>query len=512
MPSFFAPGRQTPAKTLSWRIKTFLASQVIVSNVNTEVDQHPEAQWVNESAPLAQRVAIEARVLGKLCWPIIIIQLLQMAVFVVDTIMAGRYSATDLAGVAIGGAVWVPTFLFLMGTLSALTPTVAQLHGANNSQPIRHYVYQGFWQAIALAIPIMILVHYVEPVFALFRVDENILPIATQYLQAVATGLPALLAFNVLRFFSEGLSLTRPAVYASTLGLVVNVPLNYIFIFGKFGLPALGGVGCAWASAISFWLMFIFMAIYIALHQQYQPYSLYKKVIGFERDKCFELLKIGLPIGGSHFVEASLFCVIAVLLSSLGPIVVASHQIALNVCALAFMIPLSLSMALTIRVGFLVGAKQKHEARFTAFLGLLFAIAFGCCSALLLFLTRESIATLYNDSKEVIALTSSLLIYGAVFQLSDALQVTAAGALRGFKDTRIPMLIMLLSFWIISLPFGYILSLTDLFGPPWHAKGFWLGLVIGLTITSILLIIRLHYMSKTVNTTTEPGDFHEHTA
>lgn len=460
------------------------------------LNEHPEEILVNEQAPLKQRLLLEASVLTRLCGPIIVIQLLQMAVFVTDTVMAGRYSAADLAGVAIGGAIWVPTFLFLMGTLSALTPTVAQLHGAKNYSPIKHYVYQAFWQALGMSVPIVILAQYLAPLFQLFNVDDAILPIANNYLRAVVIGLPAVLAFNVLRFYSEGLSLTRPALYASLLGLVLNVPLNYILIFGKFGFPELGGVGCAWASAFSFWIMFFFMAIFVKFKQDYHPYQLYQKVIGIEKSRMAELFKIGLPIGGSHFVEASLFCVIAILLSSLGPVMVASHQIALNVSALMFMIPLSLSMGLTIRVGFLVGAQQSHEARFTSFLGLALCVAFALGSGIFLYLFRYQIASLYNDSADVIQLTGTLLVFAAVFQISDALQVTAAGALRGYKDTRMPMFIMLLSFWIISLPIGYTLSLTDIFGPPLYARGFWFGLVLGLTITSILLILRLRIISK----------------
>ncbi len=460
-----------------------------------EVEGHPEALLVNENAPFKVRALIEAKVLARLGMPIIVIQLLQMAVLVVDTIMAGRYSATDLAGVAIGGAVWVPTFLFLIGTLSSLTPVVAQFHGAKQVQPIAAYVYQSFWQAMALCLPVFLIAYSLTSVFTLFGVDDSILPIADRYIQVIVLGLPAVLGFNVLRFFSEGLSLTKPAVYASLLGLIINIPLNYVLIFGKFGFPELGGVGCAWASAACFWVMFLFMAVFVALKSDYSTYHLYKKIIGFHRKPSMELFKIGLPIGCSHFVEASVFCVIAVLLSSLGPIIVASHQIALNVAALVFMIPLALGMALTIRVGFLVGAQQYQEARFAAFLGLIGAVGFAFASGLMLFLLRYEIASWYNDSPDVIQLAGSLLVFAAIFQLSDALQVAAAGALRGFKDTRIPMMIMLFSFWVISLPIGYILSLTDVFGPPWHAKGFWLGLVIGLTITSVLLIIRLAYIS-----------------
>lgn len=473
---------------------------------NTEFNQAPETLMVSERAPLLKRLSLEGKVLAKLCLPIVVIQLLQMGVVVLDTVMAGRYSAIDLAGVAIGGAIWIPTFLFLVGTLSSLTPTIAQLHGAKRLGPIGLYVYQGIWLSLLLAVPVMIAAQFTGPLLRIFAVDEHILPIAEQYLAIVVLGLPAVLAFNTFRFFSEGLSLTRPAAYASLIGLLVNFPLNYVMIFGKWGFPELGGIGCAWASVISYWAMLIFMLTWVALRKEYRVYHIFQKIIGLKRKETTELLKIGLPIGGAHFIEASFFCVIAILLSSLGPTVVASHQIALNVSALVYMIPLSISMALTIRVGFLVGAKQGHEARFMAFLGLSFAVLFSLFNAVLLYAFRFPLAELYNSSADVIELTASLLTFAAIFQLSDGLQVSAAGALRGYKDTRMPMLIMMVSFWVISLPIGYMLSLTDIFGPPRYARGFWLGLVIGLGITSILLIYRLHQFSSRVITQLEGKD------
>lgn len=410
--------------------------------------------------------------------------------------MAGRYSAADLSGVAIGGSIWFPVFMFLLGILSSLMPTVAQFHGSNNVAPVAKYVQQSMMQALAFSPLVFILGFYMPQLLELIQVDVATQPIASGYVRAMALGLPAVLGFNVLRFFSDGLSLTRPAVVASVVALAVNIPLNYLLIFGKFGFPEMGGVGCGWASAISFWVMFLFMAAVVFAKKSYAPFHLLKNFHPPHWPTHKSLLKVGLPIGFSYFVESSMFGVIALFLASLGPTVVAAHQIALNFSALVFMVPLSLSMALTVRVGFLVGAQQTQEARFTAHLGFVFAIVYGLVSALMLFFFRSNIASLYSENPEVVAMAATLLSYAAFFQLGDVLQVTAAGVLRGYKDTRVCMLIMIFSFWCFSLPIGYTLAMTDWFGHPWHAEGFWLGLVIGLFTTGAMLVWRFNSIAK----------------
>jgi len=443
-----------------------------------------------------QRAQQEGRMLVKLGSPILVAQLLQVAVVAVDTIMAGRYSAEDLSGVAIGGSIWFPVFLALFGVLSALTPTVAQLHGAGKAARISTQVYQSIWMSLLISPLLIIGVNFFEPLFIAINVDAGIRPISLDYLYAMAFGLPALLLFNVLRFFSDGLSMTRPAVMASVIGLLVNIPLNYLLIYGKWGLPELGGAGCGWASMISFWVMLTYLTLVIWFKKAYQAYGVFKQVKPPHWPTMRTLLTIGIPIGFAHFIESSMFSVIALFLASLGPTSVAAHQIALNVAALVFMAPLSLAMALTIRVGFLLGSKEVANARYCAFYGLVIAAVYAVFSATALYAFRTDIATLYNAQPAVIQMTSTLLIYAAIFQLGDALQVTAAGALRGYKDTRIPMYVMALTFWCFGLPLGYTLGLTNIFGEPLHAEGFWIGLVVGLAATGVLLIWRLGVISR----------------
>ena len=437
----------------------------------------------------------EAKTLTLLSAPIVATQLLQIFVVVLDTLMSGRYNASALAGVAVGGSLWIPIFLFLIGTLSSITPTVAQLTGANKLDQIAIQVHHGFWK-ILLFYPLVLLVAWViDDVFVLMKVDEEIAPIGVGYFRALVWGLPAALGYNVLRYYSDGMSFTRPAMTASLIGLLVNAPLNYVLIFGKFGFPEMGGVGCGWASTISFWVMFLYMVVVVRFGKRYQQASLFEKIHWPQRQVLMGLLKLGTPIGLSLLAESSIFSMIALFLAPFGAVQVASHQIALNVASLVFMIPLSLAMALTIRVGHLVGAQQQREVLLTGKLGIAMALIYAAASAGLLALFNEMIARLYNSESEVVLLASSLIIFAAVFQLADSLQVTLAGILRGYKDTRVPMYITVFAFWGIGLPVGYGLGILGWSGEPLLATGFWIGLVSGLASAAVLLGIRYRWLS-----------------
>lgn len=437
----------------------------------------------------------EARALMVIGGPILIAQLLQIATVVVDTIMAGNASAEDLSGVAIGASIWVPLFLAMLGLLSALTPTVSHLAGASRHAAIPQQVHQSLWILIALMPPAFLLIRNLEPLFTFMQVNERILPIALGYLQAMVWGLPALMGYNVLRFYCDGLSVTRIAMFASIVGLLVNVPLNYALIFGHWGLPELGGVGCGWASAISYWVMFLFVAGYVSFARRFAGVRLFARLYPPRLRDITVLLRLGIPIGIAHMVETSAFSMISLFLAIYGPVVVASHQIALNVASLVFMVPLSIGLAQTIRVGYLVGAGRLVNARQSAATGMLLGLLFGLASAALLSLFSYQIAALYNPDETIRQAAATLLIFAALFQLGDAVQVSAAGALRGYKDTRVPMLLVTVAFWFICIPLGYVLGRTDWLGVNLQARGFWIALVAGLMVAGVLLAIRLHRIS-----------------
>jgi len=330
-----------------------------------------------------------------------------------------------------------------------------------------------------------------EPVLHLWQVEPVLIDPTMAYLRAVACGFPAVALYQVLRCFSDGLGHTRPSMVVGILALTLNIPLKYIFIYGKLGLPAMGGVGCGWSTALVMGFMLLAMLFWVRRAEYYQPSQLFARFDWPQWSVLSHLLSVGVPIGIAVFAEASIFSVIALLIGALGATVVAGHQIALNFTSLIFMIPLSLGMAITIRIGQALGRGAPRDARFAAGVGIVSSLVYACFSAGSMLLFSEQIARIYTPDPAVIAVAASLFFYAALFQFSDVVQVTAAGALRGYQDTRMTMIFTLFAYWGIGLPVGYALGLTDMFGEPSGPAGLWQGLIAGLSCAAILLTIRL---------------------
>lgn len=441
--------------------------------------------------PLVRRTLAEWRTLAILGGPILIAQVAQMANGVIDTVMAGHASARDLAAVGIGSSLWMPLFLFFMGMLGALQPIISGYNGARQHSKIMPATWQGIYIAAGGTVIMALLLTNVHPVLAMLKMDTETAGITQGYLNAFAWGIPALLLMNALRGLTDGLGHTRVIMAFSVLSTLINLPLNYIFIYGKLGLPAMGGVGCGWATSLSNGTAAIALLIYLNRSRTFRQFHLLADWVKPNWRGIRYILGIGVPIGFTIFVEASMFSVIALFLAPLGPVIVAGHQIALNVVSLLFMLPLSIGMALTLRVSFLVGARAPDTARLISRSSLILASAVALIFATLLFVFSAQIAALYTGDQAVRDVTIRLLAFAAMFQVADVIQVTCISALRGYKDTRIPMFIMLFSFWGVGLPLGYVLTFTDLLCPALGAAGFWVGLTAGLTSASVLLGWRL---------------------
>lgn len=440
----------------------------------------------------------EWRTLAVLGGPILVAQLAQIANGVIDTVMAGHASAADLAGVGIGTSIWIPVLLFFVGTLNALQPTISGLRGAGRHSEIMPLAWQGIYMAIAAAAIMMLLLLNADPLLDLLNADADTAEVSSGYLYGFAWGVPALLLLNALRGLTDGLGHTRVFMAFSLLSTLLNLPLNYILIYGKLGMPALGGVGCGWATSIANGCAALALLIYLNRSRLFAQFHLLSHWTRPLWREIHPLLRLGLPIGFTIFVEISMFSAIALFLAPLGAKVVAGHQIVLNMISVLFMVPLSLGMALTLRVSFLVGAGQTGQARLLARSSLLLASAIALVYVPLLLIGRHWLPHLYTQDIEVLAITAHLLIFAAIFQWADGIQVTAINALRGYKDTRIPMLIMVLSFWAICMPLGYTLTFTGLLGGPLGAQGFWLGLILGLTLAGTLLTWRLFRISGAI--------------
>lgn len=436
-------------------------------------------------------IKIEARQLLTLAAPILTAQLAQQALSFVDTVMAGRVSATDLAGVAVGGSIWGPLFLFLYGVLLAVTPMVAQLHGAGRTSETGPLTRRGILVALPLAMIAMLILRNAGLIFVRMQVDPAVAAIASEYLKAISWGVPAVALFFLLRNLSEGLGLAKPSMLIGLASIPVNVAGNYVFIHGKLGLPAMGGVGCGWASTLSLWFMAGCMLLTIWRMRRYGMTHFFRLATRRGSEGATQLLRLGLPIGFSLLVEASIFALIALFLSPLGALVVASHQITLNYSSLIFMIPLSISSAITIRVGHAIGRGRPDRARLVSRTGLQLNSGIAIITAAVTLLFAETIASIYTRDPAVIAVSVGLLYLNALYQVSDAFQVGAAAALRGYKDARVPMLMIVIAYWVIGLPLGYSLALTDLWGAPLGARGFWISLIVGLSVAALLLGLRL---------------------
>ncbi|MGF1684761.1 MATE family efflux transporter [Photobacterium minamisatsumaniensis] len=438
----------------------------------------------------------ETRHLLKLAIPVLIASVAQTSMGFVDTVMAGGVSATDMAAVSVAASIWLPSILFGVGLLIALVPIVATLNGSGKKEKIPFEVQHGFLLAAIISVPIILVLYNAGALINMMDVEEVLAEKTIGYLNAVLFAVPGFLFFQTLKSFSEGLSLTVPAMVIGFIGLAANIPLNWIFVYGKFGAPALGGVGCGVATAIVYWLMFGSMLVYIKLNKRLNRVGLFSHWYKPQLSAVIRLFKLGLPVAASIFFEVSLFAAIALLISPLGSITVAAHQVASNFSSLIFMIPMSIGAALSIRVGHLLGRKDIVEAKIASRCGLIVGLIVAMLTAILTVVFRERIALMYTDNPEVILIAGQLLFLAAIYQCTDAIQVVAAGALRGYKDMRAIFVRTFIAYWILGLPIGYVLGLTDWLVDPMGPHGFWIGNIIGLTAAAIMLATRLRWIHR----------------
>lgn len=443
-----------------------------------------------------QKYWIEARSLLALAIPVIIAQVSQTAMGFVDTIMAGGVSATDMAAVAVGTSIWLPAILFGHGLLLALTPVIAQLNGAGRRDKIGHQVQQGFWLALAVSALIIVVLYNAKHIIDMMHnIDPDLANKAIGYLHAIMWGAPGYLFFQVLRNQCEGLSKTKPGMVIGFIGLLVNIPINYIFIYGKLGAPALGGVGCGVATGTVYWVMYFIMRWYVR-HASSLRDLRPKRMEAPQWATIHRLINIGMPVALALFFEVTLFAVVALLVSPLGIVSVAGHQIALNFSSLMFVLPMSLGVAATIRVGYRLGEGSAENAKVAARTSIAVGMTMAASTAIFTVIFREPIALLYNDNPEVITMASHLMLLAAIYQISDSVQVIGSGVLRGYKDTRSIFFITFTAYWILGLPTGYVLALTDYVVPAMGPSGFWTGFIIGLTSAAIMMALRIRWLQN----------------
>ncbi|MCD5324828.1 MULTISPECIES: MATE family efflux transporter [Pontibacillus] len=425
--------------------------------------------------------------------PILVTQLGMYAMNFFDTVMSGNAGAEDLAGVAIGSSLWVPIFTGINGIMLALSPIVAQLTGADQKQDVPSAVRQGVYLSTLLALVVLIIGSFIlNPILNMMELEPEVRTIAKQYLIALSTGIIPLFIYNGLRSFIDALGQTRVTMVITLLSLPFNIIFNYVFIFGKFGLPAYGGVGAGIATSLTYWVTLLFTIFLLVRVRPFSTYSIFSILEKPSLRAWWNQLKIGVPIGFAIFFEVSIFSAVTILMSTYNTNTIAAHQAAINFASFLYMIPLSIAMALTIAVGFEAGGNRREHAKQYSYLGISIAVVLSILCGIAIYVFDDPVARLYNDRPEVIEMTKHFLYYAIFFQLSDAFGAPIQGALRGYKDVNITLIMALVSYWVIGLPSGYLMATYTFFGP----AGYWMGLIIGLAAGAIALFARLLYVQR----------------
>ncbi|MGN9712205.1 MATE family efflux transporter [Acinetobacter variabilis] len=434
----------------------------------------------------------ELKQLFHLMLPILVTQFSQAGLGLIDTIMAGRLSPTDLAAIAVGVGLWIPVMLLFSGIMIATTPLVAEAKGARTPEKIATIARQSLWVAFILGVIAGLVLQVLPLTLPLLGVPESLQPKAGLFLHAIGFGMPAVTMYAALRGYSEAIGYPRPVTAISLMALLLLVPLNFIFMYGVGPIPALGSAGCGFATAILQWLMLMSLALYIfknRVYQNSQPFSHWEKLNAYWLKR---ILKLGFPIGLAIFFEVSIFSTAAIVLSPLGETIVAAHQIAISVTSQLFMIPMSLAIALTIRVGTYYGEQNWDAMRRVQGLGLMTATILALLIMLMLWVFRSEIVALYTSDPMVTQIALYLVLFAVAYQLMDAWQISAAGCLRGMQDTKGPMWITMIAYWVIAFPVGVYLSRFGDMG----AAGVWVGLIVGLSVACVLLLARLYGNNK----------------
>ena len=447
-------------------------------------------------SPIADtpRFADEVRTSARLAAPLAAGHLSHGLVGFVDTVIAGHHGTTTLAAVAVGTALfWLPMML-PMGTLMALPPSVSQLDGARRRDEIAPLWRQSLWLAMGLGALLFALITLLPQLLGPMGISADIVPGATDFLLAIRWGIPAFTLYLCMRYLSDGLHWSLPTMLIGFGGLLLLAPAGFVLTNGLFGLPMMGAAGLGWASAAMFWAQLLAFALYLRWSPRYADLCLYARLEAPDWATIRGLLGRGLPIGVTITMEGGLFIVTTLLIGRLGEVSVAAHQVAINVATLCFMIPFGVAEATTVRVGHALGRGDREGIRRAYFAGLALVLGTQALSALVMLSANHAIVGLYTSDVVVGTLAASLLLYAALFQFPDGIQVLSAGALRGLNDTRVPMWLAALAYWGIGMPVGAGLGLALGWGP----KGMWLGLTAGLSVAAILLCRRFLRSSREV--------------
>lgn len=429
----------------------------------------------------------------KLALPIIIGELAQMALHLIDAAMVGAISYKQLAAAALVlNALNIP-FVFGIGITISVSQMVSMAHGRRDGNLVSHYFFNGFVLCAVAAVGISCLLVFGRNVLYHLGQDPEVVALALPFMKLMGMSLVPMLLFMTLKQFTDGLEYTRTAMLLSLIGMPINIFLNWLLIYGNLGFPRLELVGAGWATLITRTFIFLLLAFVVLKHSTFKRYILVSRSQWkLKANTMKELLHIGVPSSLQMGMEAGAFAVSGIIIGTLGAVSQASHQIALSCASFTFMVSMGLAQAGSIRVS---NAYGGHNFSLISRIGrstLVTALCYGIFCAVIFAVFRFQLPQLFNDNSEVVGLASGLLLFAAVFQISDSTQAIGAGLLRGIKDVKIPTILVAISYWVVGLPVGYLLAFHFKMG----ATGMWLGLIAGLTLASVFLILRFLRISK----------------
>jgi MATE family multidrug resistance protein len=434
-----------------------------------------------------ERLREETRALVRLAAPVAATQLGLMSLGVIDTIMVGHLSKEALAAVALGSLYAWGLMIVGQGILMALDPLISQAHGAGDAPAVSLALQRGLLLSLALTLPFVVAFEHAEPVLWAFKQPPEIIPAATQFIRNLAPGVPAFFAFVVLRQALQAMSVVRPVLWSVAAGIVSNIVLNLGFIYGRFGLPAMGAPGTAISTSIGRYVMLAVLAV--------ASWSVFREVWERPTRRLFEvrpyarMLAIGVPTGIQYGLEVWVFMTVSLLMGTMGTVTIAGHQVAINLCSISFMVPLGIGAAAATRVGNAVGRGDRQEARLAALVAIGMGAAVMTVSALTFALAPRLLAHIYTRDGEVIAMATMLLPIAALFQIFDGIQAVGCGVLRGVAGTLSAAVINLVGYWVLGLPLGLYLCFRVGLGP----RGLWWGLTVGLMAVAGLLVLRIRW-------------------
>jgi len=430
-----------------------------------------------------------------LAYPVMLSMLGQVMTGVADSVMVGWTGAVPLAAASFANIFFSIPLFFGVGVSYAITPLVAQAEGSQDEEKIIGVLKNGSLINLMTGLILVSLIFSVEPFMHSMGQPDDVVTLAIPYLSIIAISIIPTMIFQTYRQFAEGLQRTRVAMIIVIGSNLLNILLNYMLIFGKYGFPEMGLNGAGWATLIARTVMALSMMLYVYFGRKFQPYQAGFSFGNYSRSLIKKMLHIGIPSGSQFIFEAGAFGFSALMMGWIGTTALAAHQIAINLATISYMTTSGLGAAATIRVGNFWGQRDTKNLRASAFTMIGMATLIMTAWALLFILGRNFLPSLYIEDLAVIELTASLLIIAAFFQLSDGIQVVTAGALRGLQDVKIPSALTFVAYWILALPLGYWLAFPLQLGP----FGIWIGLLIGLTLTASAMVVRFNRLSKRKN-------------